>query len=67
MLGGTVMENVALVNNRNGLDASLLRALDKGIDDMENGRTVPHDKAMSIVRQRLKDHVRSSRNIGSDE
>lgn len=66
MLGGAVMENVAQINNGNGLDASLLRALDKGIDDMENGRTVPHDKAMKIVRQRLKDHVRNSRNSGSD-
>ncbi len=62
MLGGTVMEKYSSVNNETLYDASLLRALDKGIDDMENGRTVPHDKAMDIVRQRLKEHVRNSRN-----
>lgn len=67
MLGGTVMENVSPISNPNRLDVSLLRALDKGIDDMENGRTVPHDKAMEIVRQRLKDYVRNSRNNGSNE
>lgn len=62
MLGGTVMEKYSSVNNETLYDASLLHALDKGIDDMENGRTVPHDKAMDIVRQRLKEHVRNSRN-----
>lgn len=35
----------------------ILRALDKGIDDMENGRTVPHEQAMEIVRQRLKEYA----------
>lgn len=62
MLGGTVMEKYSSVNNEALYDASLLRALNKGIDDMENGRTVPHDKAMDIVRQRLKEHVRNSGN-----
>ncbi len=62
MLGGTVVEKYSSVNNETLYDASLLRALDKGIDDMENGRTVPHDKAMDIVRQRLKEHVRNSGN-----
>ncbi|MBQ3037303.1 MAG: hypothetical protein IJD31_10285 [Lachnospiraceae bacterium] len=56
------MEKYSSVNNEALYDASLLRALDKGIDDMENGRTVPHDKAMDIVRQRLKEHVRNSGN-----
>lgn len=62
MSGGTVMEDYASVNNQTLNDSSLLLALDKGIDDMENGRTVPHDKAIEIVRQRLKEHVRNSGN-----
>lgn len=41
----------------NGEEEAILRALDKGIDDMENGRVVPHEQAMEIVRQRLKEYV----------
>ena len=33
----------------------LLKELDKGIDSMENGRTVLHDKAMQMIREKLKD------------
>lgn len=33
----------------------LLMELDKGIDSMENGRTVLHDKAMQMIREKLKD------------
>ena len=35
----------------------LLEALDKGIDDMEAGRLVPHKEAVKIMKQRLRDHV----------
>lgn len=62
MLGGTVMNHTASTNDEDRFNASLFRALDKGIDDMESGRTVPHDRAMEIVRQRLKEHVQNSRN-----
>jgi len=34
-------------------ESALYSMLDKGIDDMENGRTVPHDEAMKQVRERL--------------
>ena len=33
----------------------LLKEIDKGIDSMENGRIVPHDKAMQMIREKLKD------------
>lgn len=33
----------------------LLKELDKGIDSMENGRIVPHDKAMQMIREKIKD------------
>ena len=42
---------------KSDVEEAILRALDKGIDDMENGRVVPHEQAMGIVWQRLKEHV----------
>lgn len=42
---------------KSDVEETILRALDKGIDDMKNGRVVPHEQAMEIVRQRLKEHV----------
>ena len=53
MLGGTVMEKIESTNNEIWVDESLLRALDKGINDLENERTVPHAQSMEMVRQRL--------------
>ena len=35
----------------------LFKELDKGIDSMENGRTVPHDKAMQMIREKLKEYA----------
>ncbi len=35
----------------------LFEELDKGIDSMENGRTVPHDKAMQMIREKLKEYA----------
>lgn len=32
----------------------LLKELNKGIDSMENGRTVPHDKAMHMIWEKIK-------------
>ena len=38
----------------------LLKELDKAIDSMENGRTVPHDKAIQMVREKLKNQQTNS-------
>lgn len=38
-------------------ESRLFEELDKGIDSMENGRTVPHDKAMQIIREKLKEYA----------
>ena len=35
----------------------LLEELDKGIDDMENGRVTPHEDTMKILMQRYDDYV----------
>jgi len=32
----------------------LLRQLDKAIDSMEQGRTVSHERAMEIIRERVQ-------------
>lgn len=32
----------------------LYKELDKGIEDMTQGRTVPHDEAMQLIRERIK-------------
>ena len=37
-------------------ETELYKALDKGINDMENGCVVPHDEAMKMIRERLKDY-----------
>lgn len=34
-------------------EEQLMNELDKGIDDMEAGRTVPHDKAMQMIKEKL--------------
>lgn len=38
-------------------ESRLFEDLDKGIDSMENGRTVPHDKAMQMIREKLKEYA----------
>lgn len=38
-------------------ESRLYEELDKGIDSMENGRTVPHDKAMQMIREKLKEYA----------
>lgn len=37
------------------LENCLIKELDKSIDSMENGSTMPHDKAMQMIREKLKD------------
>ena len=38
-------------------ESQFFKELDKGIDSMENGRTVPHDKAMQMIREKLKEYA----------
>ena len=38
-------------------ESRLFEELDKGIDSMENGLTVPHDKAMQMIREKLKEYA----------
>lgn len=34
----------------------LFKALDKGIDDMEHGRTIPHEEMMRSLRERIQSY-----------
>lgn len=52
MLGGVIMDPSITKDEQ-----ELLKALDKGIDDMEAGRLTPHDESMKILRQRLRDYA----------
>ena len=53
MLGGLAMDvTMPIVET-----PKLLEELDKGIDDMENGRVTPHEETMKILMQRYNDYV----------
>ncbi len=53
MLGGLAMDVTMPVVET----TELLEELDKGIDDMENGRVTPHEDTMKILMQRYDDYV----------
>lgn len=38
-------------------EEQLYRELDKGLDDMEQGRTISHDEAMKQIRERIKSYA----------
>jgi hypothetical protein len=38
-------------------DVVLFKALDKGIDDMENNRVTPHKETMEELKRRYKEYV----------
>ncbi len=53
MLGGLAMDTTMPVVET----PELLDALDKGIDDMENGRVTSHEETMKTLIQRYNDYV----------
>lgn len=38
-------------------EEKLFRELDKCIEDMEQGRTMSHDEAMELIRERIKSYA----------
>ena len=53
MLGGIAMDaTVSIID-----ETELLKELDKGIDDMEQGRVTPHEESMKVLIQRYNDYV----------
>lgn len=44
-------------NDISELEEKLYMKLDKGIDDMEQGRVVSHDEAMKQIRERIESYA----------
>lgn len=42
----------------NEQEEKIFRELDKGIDDMEQGNTIPHEEAMRLIRESLEQYSR---------
>lgn len=53
MVGGIAMDIAVPIIDKE----QLLDELDKGINDMENGRVTPHEESMKILMQRYNDYV----------
>ena len=53
MLGGFAMDVTTTVIET----SELLEELDKGIDDMENGRVTPHEDTMKILIRRYNEYI----------
>ncbi|MBS6341111.1 MAG: hypothetical protein KH501_09240 [Eubacterium limosum] len=37
-------------------EKEIFRALDKGIDDLKNGRTMPHEELMQQIRKQIESY-----------
>jgi predicted transcriptional regulator len=49
-------KSVQTQNELTDQEKILYRELDKGINDMENGHTVPHVEAMKQIRERINSY-----------
>lgn len=57
MLGGITMATIVMPVIEMTETPELLKKLDKGIEDMENGRVNPHEDTMKILIQQYNDYV----------
>ena len=53
-----------LIQTATDVDPGLLKILDRGIDDVKAGRTMPHKEAIAEVR-RIRDERRKERKQGA--
>lgn len=59
LIGEVYMKDKTETKILEGWDnTDLLSELDKGIDDMENGRLHKHEDTMKILKQRLRDYAK---------
>lgn len=59
IMGGVDMVDEKItIQDASEVDPNLLRMLDRGLEDIEAGRTLPHKKAMDEIRQ-----IRENRRI----
>lgn len=57
MLGGFAMDTIVMPVIETPEAPELLKKIDKGIEDMENGRVTPHEDTMKILMQQYNDYV----------
>lgn len=50
------MSSLAEDMNRQWKEKEIIKALDKGIDDLENGRTIPHEELVQQIRKQIESH-----------
>ena len=46
-----MLDEKIIIQDASEIDPNLLRMLDRGLEDIEAGRTVPHDDAMAEIRR----------------
>lgn len=55
-----MLDEKMIIQDASEVDPNLLRMLDRGLEDIEAGRTLPHEEAMAEVR-RIRDTRRFAR------
>ena len=57
MLGGFAMDTIVMPVIEMPETPELLKKIDKGIEDMENGHVTPHEDTMKILMRQYNDYV----------
>ena len=55
-----MLDEKVIIQDTSEVDPNLLRMLDRGIEDIEAGRSLPHDEAMTEIK-RIRDERRLAR------
>ena len=58
-------EDRIIVQDASEVDPNLLRMLNRGLEDIEAGRTLPHKEAMEEVRRIREDRRQARSNMGA--
>lgn len=53
------------IQNISEIDPNLIRMLDRGLEDIEKGRTLPHDEAIKEVRKIVENRRYAKLNPGA--
>ena len=53
------------IQDASEVDPNLLRMLDRGLEDIEAGRTLPHSQAVEEVRRIRKERSAARMNVGT--
>lgn len=55
-----MVDDKITIQDASEVDTNLLRMLDRGLEDIDSGRTLPHDEAVTEVR-RIREALRFAR------